>query len=154
MRKRVVTLLATAVVATLTLGSQATAAPSDDAPAVAGGTAAVQSLRANQTRYAPFTLSRGQSISSNTARLIMQTDGNLVIYDEFNRARWASNTVNRGWSATLQGDGNFVVYTASGRPVWASNTAGHPGSRLVVQDDGNVVVYDGSQAVWASGTNH
>ncbi|MEU1514857.1 hypothetical protein ABZ490_22295 [Streptomyces sp. NPDC005811] len=154
MRKRVVTLLATAVIATLTLGSQAGAAPSDDAQAAAAGTAAVRSILANQTRYAPFTLSRGQSLSSNTARLTMQTDGNLVIYDEFNRARWASNTVNRGWSATLQGDGNFVVYTASLTPVWASNTAGHPGSRLVVQDDGNVVVYDGSQAVWASGTNH
>ncbi|MET9914623.1 bulb-type lectin domain-containing protein [Streptomyces sp. NPDC006476] len=155
MRRKVIALLATATIATLTLAGQASAVPSEDASAAGTGTAAVKStLRANQTISAPFTLNRNQSVSSNTARLIMQSDGNLVIYDEFNRARWASNTVNQGWTARFQTDGNFVVYTASNRAVWASNTAGHPGSRLVVQDDGNVVIYDGSQAIWASNTNH
>ncbi|WP_416969696.1 hypothetical protein [Streptomyces sp. 4F14] len=150
MRRKVIALLATAALATLPLIGEAGAAPST----AGAGATAEKALRANQTRYAPFTLNHNQSVSSNTARLIMQSDGNLVVYDEFNRARWASNTVNQGWTARFQTDGNFVVYTASNRAVWASNTAGHPGSRLVVQDDGNVVIYDGSQAIWATGTNH
>ena len=154
MGRKFVTLLATAAIATLTFAGQAGAAPSQDALAAATSTTAVKSILADQTRRAPFTLNRNQSISSNTARLVMQSDGNLVVYDEFNRARWASNTVGQGWTARFQTDGNFVVYTASNRPVWASNTDGRPGSRLVVQDDGNVVIYDGSRAVWATGTNH
>ncbi|MFF3159925.1 hypothetical protein [Streptomyces sp. NPDC057910] len=154
MGKRVITLLATAALATMPLIGQASAASSDHtAPAAVSRTSTAEH-RSSQIRYAPFTLSRGESVSSDTARLVMQSDGNLVIYDEFNRARWASNTVGRGWTASFQGDGNFVVYTRSGHPVWASNTDGHPGSRLAVQDDGNVVIYDGSRAVWASNTNH
>ncbi|GAA3029082.1 hypothetical protein GCM10020000_02090 [Streptomyces olivoverticillatus] len=108
----------------------------------------------SHTLYAPFELQRGESVSSDTARLVMQTDGNLVVYDEFNRARWDSHTVNQGWKAVFQTDGNFVVYTHSGRAVWDSHTYGHPGSRLAVQDDGNVVIYDGSQAIWATHTEH
>ncbi|WP_406504046.1 hypothetical protein [Streptomyces sp. NBC_00212] len=154
MGKRVITLLATAAIASLTLVGQASAAPSNHTPSAATGKTATMGAFSDQTRYAPFTLNHDQSVSSNTARLVMQSDGNLVIYDEFNRARWASNTVGQGWTANFQGDGNFVVYTRSGHPVWASNTEGHPGSRLVIQDDGNVVIYDGSRAVWASGTNH
>ncbi|MFD9823563.1 hypothetical protein [Streptomyces violascens] len=154
MRKRVTVLLATAALTTLTLAGQADAAPSNHPTAIAHGRAMAESPLANQTRYAPFTLNHNQSVSSDTARLVMQSDGNLVVYDEFNRARWASNTVGQGWTARFQTDGNFVVYTRSNRPVWASNTDGRPGSRLVVQDDGNVVIYDGSRAVWATGTNH
>lgn len=154
MRKRAATLLATAALATLTLVGQASAAPSNHTPPAANDKAVAKAAPSNQTRYAPFTLHHNQSVSSDTARLVMQSDGNLVIYDEFNRARWASNTVGRGWTARFQTDGNLVVYTRSNRPVWASNTAGRPGSRLVIQDDGNVVIYDGSRAVWASGTNH
>ncbi len=154
MGKKITTLLATTALAAMALAGQASAAPSDHtAPAATGRTAGTH-VKATRTLHAPFTLERNHSVSSDTARLVMQSDGNLVVYDEFNVARWASNTVNRGWRAVFQTDGNFVVYTRSGHAVWASNTAGHPGSRLVVQDDGNVVIYDGSRAVWASGTNH
>ncbi|WP_282795430.1 hypothetical protein [Streptomyces sp. CC224B] len=153
MGKKTVTLLATAALASLTLIGQANATPAHDtAPAAARATE--PGILADQIRYAPFTLNHNESLRSDTATLVMQSDGNLVVYDEFNRARWASRTVNQGWTTRFQEDGNLVVYTRSGRPVWASGTAGHPGSRLVVQDDGNVVIYDGSRAVWATGTDH
>ncbi|MBD0746770.1 hypothetical protein [Streptomyces sp. CBMA152] len=154
MGKRVTTLLATATLATMALVGQASATPLHHSPSATTGKSAHAHADSTQIRYAPFTLNHNQSVSSDTARLVMQSDGNLVIYDEFNRARWASNTVGQGWTARFQTDGNFVVYTRSNRPVWASNTDGRPGSRLAVQDDGNVVIYDGSRAVWASGTNH
>ncbi len=53
----------------------------------------------------------------------------------------------------MQSDGNLVVYNARGYPVWASGTDGNPGSRLVVQNDGNLVIYrpDGAP-IWASNT--
>ncbi|GHG61484.1 hypothetical protein [Streptomyces griseocarneus] len=154
MGKKTATILAAAALAAMTLAGQASATPSGHAVTAAKDTTATQKIKQTRTLHAPFTLERGRSVSSNTARLVMQTDGNLVIYDEFNRARWATGTVGQGWRAVFQTDGNFVVYTRSNRAVWASNTDGHPGSRLVVQDDGNVVIYDGSRAIWASGTNH
>jgi hypothetical protein len=97
----------------------------------------------------------GDYVKSAKADLTMQSDGNLVVYDENGHARWASNTVGRGSYATFQDDGNFVVYDSGNHAVWASNTSGHPGAVLAVQDDGNVVIYAANGAVlWATGTNH
>jgi hypothetical protein len=82
---------------------------------------------------------------------IMQSDGNLVVYDEYDVPRWATGTA--GWPgayAVFQGDGNFVVYTWWGYPLWASNTVNRAiDGRLVFQDDGNLVIYSSSGApVW------
>jgi hypothetical protein len=64
----------------------------------------------------------------------------------------------QGETLVMQTDGNLVVYTLAGAPIWASNTAGNPGSQLLVQDDGNVVIYrpeppSGQSAVWETATN-
>ncbi|MHA7957869.1 hypothetical protein ACX9I7_08935 [Streptomyces sp. L500] len=155
MGKKTATTLAAAALMAVTLGGQAGAATLDHTSSTTGATrTSAPTAMSTEIRNAPFVLERDQSVSSDTARLVMQSDGNLVVYDEFNRARWASNTVNSGWRAVFQEDGNFVVYTRSGRAVWNSGTAGHPGSRLAVQDDGNVVIYDGSQAIWNTRTAH
>lgn len=54
----------------------------------------------------------------------------------------------------MQGDGNLVLYAPGGRPIWSTGTHGKPNTVLAVQDDGNVVLYaPGARAVWASGTN-
>ena len=56
-------------------------------------------------------------------RLIMQSDGNLVLYFvPTGKACWASNTAGRGHHAVYQRDGNFVVVDGSGRAIRASNT--------------------------------
>jgi hypothetical protein len=58
----------------------------------------------------------------------------------------------RGW-VVMQSDGNLVVYDGHGRPVWASHTDGSGGQRLLVQNDGNVVIYrDDLRPVWDTGT--
>ncbi|MFF4160696.1 hypothetical protein [Streptomyces sp. NPDC001678] len=158
MGKKTATTLAAAALMAITLTGQASAAApghTSSANGTTGATAASGArTMASQVLYAPFVLERGQSVTSDTAQLVMQSDGNLVVYDEFGRARWDSKTVNSGWRAVFQEDGNFVVYTRSGKAVWNSGTAGHPGSRLAVQDDGNVVIYDGSQAIWNTRTAH
>ncbi len=85
-------------------------------------------------------------------RLVLQADGNLVLYDD-RGTLWASDTEGqRVDTAIMQEDGNFVLQ-AGARAVWASGTDGYPGARLMVQDDGNVVVYaQGGDALWATGT--
>ena len=87
--------------------------------------------------------------------LIMQPDGNLVLYrTDNNYALWASNTWQKPVThAIMQTDGNFVCYDDSGRAFWATGTNDHPDARVTLQDDGNLVVYDRSgRALWASNT--
>lgn len=91
---------------------------------------------------------------SEDYKVVMQGDGNLVLYDGAGKALWASGTSGHpGAYAVMQTDGNLVVYPPSGHALWASGTAGDTGAYLSMQSDGNLVIYHGSTAVWASGTN-
>ncbi|MBX7225290.1 MAG: hypothetical protein K1X55_04620 [Chitinophagales bacterium] len=86
--------------------------------------------------------------------LTMQTDGNLVLYNNKNHPIWASNTNGTDARyAIMQGDGNLVLYNENGRPIWATGTDGHPNSFLIIQDDRNLVVYQNETPIWASNTN-
>jgi hypothetical protein len=116
--------------------------------------AAKPSLPASISVSATRVLRAGQTLDAKRARLHMQTDGNLVVYDENGKARWATMTFGSNYQAVFQADGNLVVYTSANRPVWASNTYGHNGSVLKIQEDGNVVIYDNGRAIWASNTQH
>ncbi|MFI9786348.1 hypothetical protein ACIHEI_23060 [Kitasatospora sp. NPDC051984] len=80
----------------------------------------------------------GQSMISGASELVMQTDGNLVLYldgDTGHRGPvlWASGTYNNpGAYAYMQPDGNFVVYRQGGGPatggaLWNSGSWGHEG---------------------------
>jgi hypothetical protein len=100
-------------------------------------------------------LSPHQQISScdGRFRLILQLDGNLVLY-RGHTPLWATGTTQRSSAvAIMQQDGNFVVYDSTGAPLWSTVTGGRPGSVLRVQDDGNLVLYsrDGA-ALWSSNT--
>jgi hypothetical protein len=103
---------------------------------------------------------KGDQCQWGKSLLLMQQDGNFVLYDENMRARWASNTANgAGHHASFQTDGNLVVYNASGQPLRTgrvpSNTCCHQGYNLHVQSDGNVVIYAPAwQPRWATGTRH
>lgn len=98
-------------------------------------------------------LTAGQTLVSTNRRyrLLYQSDGNLVLYDDTDRtAPWATNTGGTSpGRAELQGDGNFVLYDGAGAAQFASNTPGNTNARLVVQNDGNVVIYaSNGQPVW------
>jgi D-alanyl-D-alanine carboxypeptidase-like protein len=95
------------------------------------------------------TLARGREMRSADGRhrLIMQNDGNLVVYGP-NGVRWTPGASSTGDRLIMQ-DGNLVLYNASGTFIWQSGTGGHPGAWLALQDDGNLVVYDASgKALW------
>jgi hypothetical protein len=97
-----------------------------------------------------------QAIVSSNGRykLVMQSDGNLVIYS-INHALWSSRTAGRSPSKlVMQSDGNLVIYDTQNRAYWSSITSGRGSSRLVMQTDGNLVIYDSAnRPTWFSGTN-
>ncbi|MFI5528769.1 hypothetical protein ACIA8O_09460 [Kitasatospora sp. NPDC051853] len=102
------------------------------------------------------TLRAGDTVESRVARLVMQPDGNLVLYSRSTgNSRWHSGTWgNEGASATMQSDGNLVVRAADGRALWASGTWTHRNARAVVQDNLDFVLYSpAAKPVWASGTD-
>jgi hypothetical protein len=84
----------------------------------------------------------------------MQMDGDLVIADEHNVARWRSGTAGHGDLVVFQNDGHLVVYDNSMHPWWQSDTAGHGGAVLVLQADGDVCIIDQGTVIWRAGTAH
>ncbi|MER7754767.1 hypothetical protein [Kitasatospora sp. NPDC097643] len=76
----------------------------------------------------PSVLFRGGHLDAGDTRLILQDDGNLVLYRAFQDASlvhpvWsAPGTYGCGYKAIVQGDGNFVVYDVNSRPCWSTNT--------------------------------
>lgn len=105
----------------------------------------------------PSALGAGQALTAGQSlvaphgcyRLVMQTDGNAVVYGPGGSVRWNSRTSTPGSRLVLQTDGNLVVYAPGGQPLWNSRTFGPSPSTLVLQDDGNAVLYRGP-AVWSS----
>jgi hypothetical protein len=89
------------------------------------------------------------------SKLVMQNDGNLVLYRSGGKTRWATGTAGRTVSkAIMQPGGDFVLLGPGGAFIWSTQTHGHPGSHLVVQDDGNVVIYDpAGKPIWATHTD-
>lgn len=97
--------------------------------------------------------------TANGGRLIMQGDGNLVLYAPSGQPLWATDT--RGKPATraqFQKDGNLVIRSRRGYGVpegtgyWDSGTARRGVTSLVFQTDGNLVWYAGRRAVSSTGT--
>jgi hypothetical protein len=63
---------------------------------------------------------------------------------------------NSGASLIMQGDGNLVIYSAKGKAIWSTNTwvsnGSLSGSYLELQDNGSLVLYSSSgSVVWSSG---
>jgi hypothetical protein len=97
-------------------------------------------------------LTPGQYLTSDNLqyKLLLQTDGNLVLYDFQNRASWSSGTSNRPVvQAVVQSDGNVVLYDSSGKVYWSAGTGGHGSANLILQDDGHLKLYSStSRILW------
>lgn len=73
-----------------------------------------------------LTLRQGQMLQSydRKHKLILQSDGNLVIYGPHG-ATWGSGTDGKPAAyVTMQSDGNLVIYNSSNKPLWGSGTEG------------------------------
>lgn len=83
--------------------------------------------------------------------LTLQNDGNLAQYQDFNIFWETGTQGSAASRLVMQSDGNLVLYNASGVALWSSQTQGNAGARLVMQTDGNLVVYStGNAPLWAN----
>jgi hypothetical protein len=98
--------------------------------------------------------------------LVLQFDGNLVVYDIDNNPIWSSKTGGYTDGSPLilnmQTDGNLVLWSQYNGAIFVSGTAGHPGAFLAMQDDCNLVIYpqgttpptaNVNNALWSSDTS-
>jgi len=96
-------------------------------------------------------LTLNQSLVLGRYTLTLQSSGNLVL-TENGVPRWSTGTSN-GNSLVMQTDGNLVLYTSGGAAAWATWTQGNANATFRLQNDGNLVVYSTSMQVkWASNT--
>jgi hypothetical protein len=82
--------------------------------------------------------------------LRMQVDGNFVLYQNGTAIWATGTSSHPGAKVIMQTDGNLVVYDANGTtPLWASNTYLSAADRLVLYDDGDLVLLDpDNQVIW------
>ncbi|HEY8886551.1 MAG TPA: hypothetical protein VIM31_03590 [Candidatus Microsaccharimonas sp.] len=121
------------------------------------------------------------SYNSGGKQLILQSDGNLVLYNASNVAVWSSNTSlqdqtglinrvlpngltlypgqslttpDRNYSLNYQQDGNVVLYSPT-KAIWSTNTYGKSLGSLGLQSDGNLVLVDrDGKITWTSQTGN
>jgi hypothetical protein len=107
-----------------------------------------------QTRvvHGTFVLRPGESVATDRMRLVLGSDGDLVLYDEDGDAVWSSDTHASDAHAVFQADGNLVVYSGDDETLWSSRTNGHDGAVLVLQADGDLTIRQGDTILWAAGT--
>jgi hypothetical protein len=79
--------------------------------------------------------------------LELQSPTRLLLWESGARCRG-------GRILSMQTDGNLVIYNESRSvALWATETAGHPGAFLAIQEDGNAVIYTHTCVpIWATGT--
>ncbi len=102
-------------------------------------------LNANESLYA------NEYITSQNGvyKCVLQSDGNLVVYQNNTTPLWTSNTNGTGADRLImQGDGNLVVYNANYIAFWNTGTQS-AGAYLIMQDDGNLVIYNNGTAIWS-----
>jgi hypothetical protein len=105
-------------------------------------TAGSNTLRAGSTMLSP----------DGYTSLTLDTDGNLALRNDFETVWSANTSAGPGSYLVMQGDGNLVLYNKSNAPVWNTETNGAGASTLYVQEDGNLVIYNNAGAIWSSGT--
>lgn len=121
-------------------------------------TATVPAIPAAAT-YTSLVIAQGEIVvipgGPGNLELIMQSDGNLVLYTGITPL-WSTNTsgqlcVSNQCRAIFQADGNFVVYNGS-VPIWDSRTVGNPGATLLLNDEAPYLEIEssGGPVLWTS----
>jgi hypothetical protein len=102
-----------------------------------------------------FVLSQGAAVHLGPLALVMQNDGNFVLYQS-GAPVWFTATGGQNCSAgqcmaVFQGDGNLVVYNGSSA-LWSSGTSGHSGAQLKLSTSApQMEILDTSQtSLWAN----
>ena len=115
-------------------------------------------LKMGHALYSDSTTGRNR-IVNESRRLIMQDDGNLVLYNSTG-ATWALNSqgvTDRGpgpWRAVMQTQGNLVVYDSTGTARWSSGAFDGEGPeyelRIGVGDTHSFAIFKDGAQYWSS----
>jgi Dyp-type peroxidase family len=90
---------------------------------------------------APFTFQPDTPVGTHKAKLLLRSDGDLVVVDENQQVRWSSGTARSGGvRAVFETGGDLVIQNDSGSPLWKAGTGGSPGNRLILREDGDVLI--------------
>lgn len=95
-------------------------------------------------------------ISSSTIDLVMNDDGNLIIYDKNGNFKWSSESGGKGtgpYKLMMKTNGQLVIYDSKDVIIWETqkNNIGKGPYTLTVKDDKNVVISSPyNQRVWSS----
>ncbi|GAA1245887.1 hypothetical protein GCM10009665_40910 [Kitasatospora nipponensis] len=81
--------------------------------------------------------------------LTLQGNGNVVLTHN-GAVVWAPVTNGTGHRLVMQSDGNLVVYNAANWPVWSSGTYNHPGAFLDIMPGGAIAMYYNNTIIWWS----
>ena len=83
--------------------------------------------------------------------LMLQADGNLVVYNKNNVFAWGSHNNHKtplnGKSAELLPSGNFVLEDAKDNVIWSTNHE-DPFAALVIENNTLKVVNQNNQTLW------
>jgi hypothetical protein len=86
-------------------------------------------------------------------QFVHQNDGNVVLYQNGVALWHAGTNGQSTSALVMQADGNLVLYRPNGSAVWHTQTHGHSTGALVVADDGNLIVLGPNWSVlWQSYT--
>jgi len=101
-----------------------------------------------------LTLYQNEKVDLNNSVLVMQTDGNLVLYEKNpTKALWATST-NCGndcnYKFTFQADGDLVVYYPNNTRAWSAGTNNMGVDHLII-DSTKLGLYDNqNHLIWSS----
>ncbi|NCU30781.1 hypothetical protein EOM57_03160 [Candidatus Saccharibacteria bacterium] len=84
--------------------------------------------------------------------LVLEENGNLVYYSSLRKVWASNTVGSDVDRLIMQPDGNLVLYSNTDIALWYSGSFTDTGNvRLVIQSDGNMVVYDDQSAIWSIG---
>ena len=87
--------------------------------------------------------------SNHLYRLVVENDGNCVVYRGNGDSSWETGTGGKGCRLVLERTGLLQVENAEQRSLWHSSYEGMVGSyRLSLQDDGDLIVEQQRGADW------
>ncbi|XP_031425707.1 mannose-specific lectin-like [Clupea harengus] len=88
--------------------------------------------------------------NNNAATATFTADGNFVVTTT-KQVWETSSAGNGGAFIIMQADGNLVIYDGNDTPIWASQTGGNggPASQLCLADDGHLQILDGGKLIWS-----
>ena len=87
------------------------------------------------------------------SRLVLANDGSLTVTCNGVPQVVLAGANGEAAQLVMQSDGNLVLYTSVRSPATAlfnTTTSGNAGAFLALQNDGNLVVYLGSSPLWAT----